>query len=144
MSSNNRIVTYVRPGVVELRDFDFPKLEMEYRGKKRDCPHGPVVGIDDVQEAPEEHDECQRHSHRHRKVTLESDAQHDDATTDERQRLPTNPKMTAQILNRHVITLPVITRHSRPPIGNRSPSAMRRTVFGSGRMSWLKLGRPAR
>ena len=43
MSSNNRIVTYVRPGVVELRDFDFPKLEMEYRGKKRDCPHG-IIG----------------------------------------------------------------------------------------------------
>ncbi len=43
MPSNNRIVTYVKPGVVELRDYAFPKLEMEYRGKTRKCPHG-VIG----------------------------------------------------------------------------------------------------
>ena len=43
MPAKNRIVTYVKPGVVELRDYDYPKLEMEYRGKTRACPHG-VIG----------------------------------------------------------------------------------------------------
>ncbi|MEQ8849963.1 formaldehyde dehydrogenase, glutathione-independent [Botrimarina sp.] len=43
--SDNRGVAYIKPGVVEVQSIDDPKLELEYKGKTRQCQHGVILKI---------------------------------------------------------------------------------------------------
>ena len=43
--ADNRGVAYIKPGEVEVQSIDYPKLEMDYRGKKRACPHGVILKV---------------------------------------------------------------------------------------------------
>lgn len=43
--ADNRGVAYVKPGEVEIDSIDAPKLELEYRGKRRKCEHGVILKV---------------------------------------------------------------------------------------------------
>jgi glutathione-independent formaldehyde dehydrogenase len=43
--ASNRAVVYLGPGRVEVQSIDFPKLELEYKGKKRKCEHGVILKV---------------------------------------------------------------------------------------------------
>lgn len=42
---SNRGVVYQGPGKVEVQDIEDPRLELEYKGKKRKCNHGAILKI---------------------------------------------------------------------------------------------------
>jgi glutathione-independent formaldehyde dehydrogenase len=43
--SDNKGVAYIKPGVVEVRSIDDPKLELSYKGKTRPCHHGVILKV---------------------------------------------------------------------------------------------------
>jgi hypothetical protein len=46
--SANRGVAYVKPGTVEVRSIDYPKLRMPASGRtfrRQGCPHGVILGV---------------------------------------------------------------------------------------------------
>ncbi len=43
--ASNRAVVYLGPGKVEVQSIDFPKLELEYKGKKHKCEHGAILKV---------------------------------------------------------------------------------------------------
>ncbi|MEX2672012.1 MAG: formaldehyde dehydrogenase, glutathione-independent [Phycisphaeraceae bacterium] len=45
MADKNMGLMYVGPGEVKVEEIDFPKLQLEYRGNKRDCHHGVILKV---------------------------------------------------------------------------------------------------
>lgn len=43
--SDNKGVVYLGPGKVEVQQIEDPKLELEYKGRKRQCQHGVILKI---------------------------------------------------------------------------------------------------
>ena len=41
----NKGVVYLGPGKVEVQEIPFPKLEMTYQGKRRECHHGVILRV---------------------------------------------------------------------------------------------------
>jgi len=45
MADTNLGVVYEGPGKVKVEKIDFPKLQLEYDGQKRDCHHGVILKV---------------------------------------------------------------------------------------------------
>ena len=45
MADKNRAVVYRGPRKVQVEDIPFPKLELDYKGRHRDCQHGVILKI---------------------------------------------------------------------------------------------------
>lgn len=45
MADRNEGVVYEGPGVVKVETIDYPKLQLEYKGRKRDCHHGVILKV---------------------------------------------------------------------------------------------------